>query len=101
MLKAQCTGTEVASALGIHPDTLYSAVKRKFKSDFSAYAQQKKEAGKTALRQAQHELALSGNTSMLIWLGKQYLEQKDKSESDNREDLTLTIKREVKAKDGT
>ena len=29
------------------------------------------------LRKAQIELALSGNCSMLIWLGKQYLGQKD------------------------
>ena len=29
------------------------------------------------LRKAQFELALSGNCSMLIWLGKQYLGQKD------------------------
>ena len=29
------------------------------------------------LRKAQFELAFSGNCSMLIWLGKQYLGQKD------------------------
>ena len=37
------------------------------------------------LRKAQIELALSGNCSMLIWLGKQYLDQKDKQEPNDEE----------------
>lgn len=32
-----------------------------------------------SLKRKQFELAMSGNCSMLIWLGKQYLGQKDKS----------------------
>ena len=37
------------------------------------------------LRKAQIELALSGNCSMLIWLGKQYLGQKDTPDADREE----------------
>ena len=36
-----------------------------------------KAQGNIRLRKAQIELALSGNCSMLIWLGKNYLGQKD------------------------
>lgn len=39
---------------------------------------------KTRLRRAQITAALGGNAAMLIWLGKQMLEQKDKTEVDNR-----------------
>ncbi len=39
-----------------------------------------KENGKASLRRMQFKGAESGNTTMLVWLGKQYLEQKDKSE---------------------
>lgn len=82
LLEAQCTGTEIAATLGIHPDTLYNAVKAKFKSDFSAYSQQKKESGKRLLKAKQFEVAMSGDKAMLIWLGKQYLEQRDKTDHD-------------------
>lgn len=35
---------------------------------------------KLSLRRAQMKLALSGHATMLIWLGKQYLGQRDKSD---------------------
>ncbi len=37
------------------------------------------------LRKAQFELAMTGNCSMLIWLGKQYLGQKDNPQPDREE----------------
>ncbi len=36
--------------------------------------------GKASLRRKQYEIAMSGNTTMLIWLGKQALGQSDKQE---------------------
>ena len=33
--------------------------------------------GKKSLRRAQMEKALAGDVRMLIWMGKQYLDQKD------------------------
>ena len=35
---------------------------------------------KTSLRRAQFELAMKGNPTMLIWLGKQYLGQNERTE---------------------
>lgn len=35
---------------------------------------------KSSLKRKQVELALGGNVSMLIWLGKQYLEQRDRQD---------------------
>lgn len=37
---------------------------------------------KSSLRSKQRELALEGNPALLIWLGKQVLDQKDKTEND-------------------
>jgi hypothetical protein len=34
-----------------------------------------------SLRRKQYELAMRGNATMLIWLGKQYLDQSDKPEA--------------------
>lgn len=41
-----------------------------------------------SLRRKQYEMAAGGNPTMLIWLGKQYLNQTDKNEIDQ----TTTIK---------
>ncbi len=38
---------------------------------------------KLKLSEAQVQLALKGNATMLVWLGKQHLGQKDKQEIDN------------------
>jgi hypothetical protein len=42
-----------------------------------------------SLRRKQFELAMAGNTTMLIWLGKQYLGQKDKHEVSGEDDCAL------------
>jgi len=80
MLKDFCEGTEVADALGIHKETLYDAVKATFNTDFSDYKAQKRARGCQSLRQKQVSSANKGNVSMLIWLGKQYLGQSDKTD---------------------
>ena len=46
---------------------------------FDEYFAQKRGSGKTSLRRAQWLSAQKGNPTMLIWLGKQYLGQRDKS----------------------
>ena len=52
------------------------------------YLKKGRDQGKTSLRRMQWEKAQSGNTTMLIWLGKQMLGQKDKLEtSENNEPL--------------
>jgi hypothetical protein len=76
----QCTGEEIASVLGISYDTLERACKRDKKIKFADYIEQKKKGGKASLRRKQWKLAEKGNATMLIWLGKNMLNQKDKSE---------------------
>lgn len=47
---------------------------------------------KQRLRMKQIQLAMNGNVQLLIWLGKQYLEQKDKQDvTSNGETMTYTI----------
>lgn len=82
-LQAQCDGVGIAGLLGIHPNTFYNAVKEKFNCDFSEYSAIKKGEGKELLRKKQMETALSGDKTLLVWLGKQYLDQKDKVENDH------------------
>ena len=79
-LQSQCDGTGIAGLLGIHPDTLYKACEELYKMTFSAYSAIKKGEGKELLRAKQFAVAMEGDKTMLIWLGKQYLDQKDRSD---------------------
>ena len=79
-LKAQCKGTAVASILGIHPNTLYEECKRIHNVNFSEYSSLKKGEGIELLKAAQYKEAMSGNVTMQIWLGKQYLQQSDRQD---------------------
>lgn len=76
-LESGCTGTEIAGSFGCHPDTLYKQCEDEKGMLFSAYAAQKRGSGDSLIRAAQMRLALTGNSSMLIWLGKNRLGQKD------------------------
>ena len=83
-LEAGANGVQVAAMLGMHPDTLYNKCKALYNMDFSAYMLIKREAGNEKLLKAQYELAINeNNNSMLIWLGKQRLNQSDKREIKN------------------
>ncbi len=80
MLSYHCTGTEVAAIIGMHPNTLYRVCEEVHNISFSDYSTQKKANGKQLLRQKQFDVAMSGDKTMLVWLGKQYLGQADKME---------------------
>lgn len=87
LLQNQCEVTSIANLLGISTDTLYIRCKRDNNLDFSLYSQQKKADGKELLRSKQFDVAMSGNVTMLIWLGKQYLEQRDNKDIETKQDL--------------
>lgn len=76
----QCTLEEIADFFDCSEDTIQRRVKEKFGVNFAAYYKKASVEGKMSLRRAQMKVALSGNVTMLIWLGKQYLGQSDKQE---------------------
>jgi hypothetical protein len=80
LLQAQCSGASIATMLGIHENTLYERCVTDNGMGFVVFAQLKKSEGKELLRAKQFETAMGGDKTMLIWLGKQYLDQKDKSD---------------------
>lgn len=91
-LQAQCDGVGIAGLLGIHPNTLYRLCEEKFKISFSEYSAKKRGEGKELLRAKQFQLAMEGDKTMLVWLGKQYLAQREKTESD----ITINDNQETK-----
>tara|TARA_R110000850_G_scaffold29542_2_gene81521 strand:+ start:56 stop:481 length:426 start_codon:yes stop_codon:yes gene_type:complete len=69
-----CDITEMADILGVKPDTL--------KRHFAEVITKAKALAKSQLRKAQWKNAMSGNTTMQIWLGKNVLGQSDAPLSD-------------------
>lgn len=65
-----CTKEEIAAILDVNPTTLYA------NSVFQDVYKKGREGGKASLRRIQMNLA-EKNTAMAVWLGKQYLGQKD------------------------
>lgn len=88
-----CTQEEIASVLGVAVRTLQN--RKKFLRTYKKGM----EKGKASLRRRQFEAAQKGNATMQIWLGKQYLDQKDKHEVDNtHQDIPTVVVDDSKSK---
>lgn len=70
-----CTMIEIASAVGCSVDTL--------ERRFADIIRKGREVGKSSLRRLQWKQAEGGNVSMLIWLGKQWLGQRERQEDES------------------
>jgi hypothetical protein len=67
-----CTGDEIAAVCGVSRDT----IDRRFADALKVG----REKGGATLRRQQWKLMKKGNVTMAIWLGKQLLGQKDKTD---------------------
>lgn len=72
----QCTKAEICAWFDITDKTLENWCKREYRAGFSEVFSQKRGIGKISLRRYQWQLA-EKNASMAIFLGKQYLNQRD------------------------
>lgn len=89
LLISGCTGTEIAAFLGIAPPTLYDRCESDNGVKFSEYSQEKKAKGDSLLRKVQFDAAYKDkDKTMMIWLGKQRLGQRDKQEQDIKMAIT-------------
>lgn len=73
----QCTLNEIAGWFNCSEDTIENWCKKEYGELFSDVLKSKSVKGKISLRRSQFQAAEAGNTTMLIWLGKQYLGQKE------------------------
>lgn len=64
-----CTNKEIGAFFDCSADTI--------ERRFAGVLQKGRERGKIKLRRLQWQAAEKGNTAILIWLGKQYLDQRD------------------------
>jgi len=83
MMRIQCTQEEICEVLGMSPDTLDRRLKERGDGGFAELYKRHQGEGRASLRRMQWKAAEGGNPTMLIWLGKQVLGQREKSEVDN------------------
>lgn len=88
LCKIQCTQEEICLVLETSTKTLNSWCKRTYKMDFLQAYKQFSVEGKMSLRRAMYEKATKDrNTTMMIWLSKQYLGMQDTVQVDQTEVL--------------
>jgi hypothetical protein len=74
-----CTQEEIANYLDISVRTLLRD------DEFCHIYKKGLDKGKMSIRRQQYKSAEDGNVTMQIWLGKQYLNQRDRSEITNKD----------------
>ena len=90
----QCTEVEICSCFDCCEDTLNKWCKENYKNEdgkpmtFSEVFAVKRQKGRASLRRAQFRLAQK-NASMAIWLGKQYLDQKDEAKLETESRISI------------
>ena len=86
MIRIQCTAEEICGIFGISEDTLGRRIAERGIDGVKNFADLYKKhsgEGKASLRRMQWKAAEAGNPTMLVWLGKNMLDQKDKVEQDH------------------
>jgi hypothetical protein len=75
----QCTQTEIASFLKLTYDTIQIRVEKQYGDSYSNVYKRFSDGGKCSLRRHQYLLSKT-NTAMAIWLGKQWLGQRENND---------------------
>lgn len=92
LLEAGCSGVQVAQSLGIHENTLYLRCKDEQQMDFVAFRAKNRAKGDSKILVAQYEAAVKdGDKTMLIWAGKQRLDQSEKQKTDLSHSGSITM----------
>jgi hypothetical protein len=69
LAQLQCTYEEIASFFDVDKSTI--------SRNYATEVTKGRGIGKISLRRKQYDVAMNGNPTLLIWLGKQYLGQKE------------------------
>lgn len=89
-VKIQCTQEEICSIFKMDHKTLDRILKERGESGFSQFYKKHQDFGRKSLRRAQWEAATKDkNPTMLVWLGKQHLGQRDKHDVEGNFTINL------------
>lgn len=103
MIRIQCTQEEICNIFGVTHKTLNEALRRHGESGFSQLYKKHQNEGRASLRRSQWKAATEKlNPTMLVWLGKQMLGQRDQIDLGGSEDapplsVNFTMREAVKS----
>ena len=75
-----CTDEDMAAVLGVSVDTIQR--RKRSSAEFRGVIEKGRASLRNSLRRLQVKKALEGNTTLLIWLGKQLLGQSDRQRAE-------------------
>ena len=85
MASVGCTMKEIAKILNVS----FSTIQKKYAEEYDKGQSSLSES----IKRTQVKLALAGNVTMLIWLGKQYCGQKDsRQEIEHKADISINVR---------
>jgi hypothetical protein len=87
VIQLPLTKADIAGCCAVSEDTIERYVKSRFETTFAVLHEQKKHTFRKNILGKQYEMAMKGDRTLLIWLGKQYLNQADKVET--KQDVSL------------
>lgn len=100
LCQIQCTREEICAVLDVSEKTIDKWCNETYGKAFSLVFAEKRQGGRTSLRRKQWNLAET-NSTMAIWLGKQYLDQKDNVDEINIKTAKEKVTIEIVGLDGT
>ncbi len=77
LLRAGCDGTQICPFFNMHPNTFYDRVVEQYGMSFTEYQTIKRAEGDATILTAQYDKASSGDNTMMVWLGKNRLKQRE------------------------
>jgi hypothetical protein len=87
--EARSTIVEVAEEFGVAESTLHARCEKDLGIKISELVRLSRATGTTNLRVKQYSSAMDGNNQMLLLLGRIWLDQKDKENKDNGDEISL------------
>lgn len=100
LCQIQCTREEICAVLDVSEKTIDKWCNETYGKAFSLVFAEKRQGGRTSLRRKQWNLAET-NATIAIWLGKQYLDQKDNVDEINIKTAKEKVTIEIVGLDGT
>lgn len=96
LCEIQCSVEETSHFFQVDADTLNRIIKEEYGVTFSAFKERFSSYGKICLRRRQFQLSKT-NASMAIFLGKQYLNQRDERQDFNiKPEISIILPAEKK-----
>lgn len=84
LCQIHCTQSEIANILHISTDTLFSRAQEHYGKPFQEIYKIYTDKGKASIRRTQYKMAHQ-HVAMAIWIGKQWLGQRDNEKIENSE----------------